>query len=98
MGGNHDWWGGRYLREEIGIELDHPVTRDLAGHCTYKDGDGLGTGDAAIVLSEHSCDTLRSLRIQHASSSGRRQYCQVCLEYEGTLIIERTTKTPGLTF
>ena len=48
MGGNHDWWGGRYLREEVGIEfLDHPVTRDLAGHCTLvAHGDGLGTGDA----------------------------------------------------
>lgn len=62
MGGNHDWWGGRYLREEVGIEfLDHPVTRDLAGHCTrVAHGDGLGKGDTgyrafrAILRSPHA--------------------------------------------
>ena len=48
VGGNHDWWGGRYLREEIGVEfLHHPVTRNLAGHCAHiAHGDGLGPGDA----------------------------------------------------
>ncbi len=47
MGGNHDWWGGRYLRDEIGVEfLQEPVTRVLAGHRTLvAHGDGLGAGD-----------------------------------------------------
>lgn len=47
MGGNHDWWGGRYLREEIGAEfLQDPVVRVLAGLTTYlAHGDGLGRGD-----------------------------------------------------
>jgi len=47
MGGNHDWWGGRYLREEVGLEfLQEPVVRTLAGHRTLvAHGDGLGAGD-----------------------------------------------------
>lgn len=47
MGGNHDWWGGRYLREEIGLEfLRDPVVRDYAGYRTFlAHGDGLGAGD-----------------------------------------------------
>lgn len=47
MGGNHDWWGGRYLTEEIGVEFLHaPVTRSLAGLTTHvAHGDGLGAGD-----------------------------------------------------
>jgi UDP-2,3-diacylglucosamine hydrolase len=47
MGGNHDWWGGRYLREEIGLEfLTDPVVRDFAGFRTFlAHGDGLGKGD-----------------------------------------------------
>lgn len=47
MGGNHDWWGGRYLREEIGVEfLQEPVERDFAGFRTLlAHGDGLGEGD-----------------------------------------------------
>jgi UDP-2,3-diacylglucosamine hydrolase len=47
MGGNHDWWGGRYLRDEIGVEfLQDPVVRHYAGFRTYlAHGDGLGEGD-----------------------------------------------------
>ncbi|MFQ5536705.1 MAG: UDP-2,3-diacylglucosamine diphosphatase [Gemmatimonadota bacterium] len=47
MGGNHDWWGGRYLREEIGVEfLQDPVVRELAGYRAFlAHGDGLGRGD-----------------------------------------------------
>lgn len=46
-GGNHDWWGGAFLRDEIGVEfLTEPVTRELAGLRTYlAHGDGLGYGD-----------------------------------------------------
>jgi len=47
MGGNHDWWGGRFLREEIGVEfLQEPVVRTYAGLRTFlAHGDGLGRGD-----------------------------------------------------
>ena len=47
MGGNHDWWGGRYLRDEIGLEfLQDPVVRDFGGLKTLlAHGDGLGRGD-----------------------------------------------------
>jgi len=47
MGGNHDWWGGRYLRDEIGIEFHQdPVVVDMAGRRTLlAHGDGLGRGD-----------------------------------------------------
>lgn len=47
LGGNHDWWGGRFLREEIGVEfLQEPVVRDLSGYRAFVGhGDGLGPGD-----------------------------------------------------
>ncbi len=47
MGGNHDWWGGSYLEEEIGVTfLRDPVVLDLAGRRTFlAHGDGLGRGD-----------------------------------------------------
>ncbi len=47
MAGNHDWWGGSYLREEIGLEFHQsPVVLDLKGRRTFlAHGDGLGPGD-----------------------------------------------------
>ncbi len=47
MGGNHDWWGGKYLREEIGLDFHQdPFITELAGLKTLlAHGDGLGTGD-----------------------------------------------------
>jgi UDP-2,3-diacylglucosamine hydrolase len=52
MGGNHDWWGGAYLRDEIGLEfLQAPVERDVAGRrALIAHGDGLGRGDAGYHL------------------------------------------------
>ena len=52
LGGNHDWWGGRYLREEIGIEfLEDSVTREIAGKRTLlAHGDGLGKGDLRYLM------------------------------------------------
>ncbi|MDX1631523.1 MAG: UDP-2,3-diacylglucosamine diphosphatase, partial [Thermoanaerobaculia bacterium] len=52
MGGNHDWWGGSFLREEVGVEfLQEPVVRELAGRsCLLAHGDGLGDGDRAYRL------------------------------------------------
>jgi len=47
MGGNHDWWGGDFLRNEIGVEfLQEPTRLDLQGRKTLlAHGDGLGSGD-----------------------------------------------------
>jgi UDP-2,3-diacylglucosamine hydrolase len=47
MGGNHDWWGGSFLEEEIGVTLHRdPVVLELAGKSTFLGhGDGLGPGD-----------------------------------------------------
>jgi UDP-2,3-diacylglucosamine hydrolase len=47
MGGNHDWWGGSFLEQEIGLTLYHdPVVRQIAGRRAYlAHGDGLGSGD-----------------------------------------------------
>jgi UDP-2,3-diacylglucosamine hydrolase len=46
-GGNHDWWGGSYLEEEVGVTFHRePVELELAGHRTLvAHGDGLGPGD-----------------------------------------------------
>lgn len=47
LGGNHDWWGGRYLEEEVGLHFHRdPVRLELAGHSVLlAHGDGLGPGD-----------------------------------------------------
>jgi len=52
VGGNHDWWGGRYLTDEIGVEFLHaPSTRDIAGHRAFlAHGDGLGKGDYGYLI------------------------------------------------
>jgi len=49
VGGNHDWWGGSYLRDQVGVSfLARPVRRTIAGRRTYlAHGDGLGRGDYA---------------------------------------------------
>lgn len=47
MGGNHDWWGGSYLTDEVGVRLyQDPVVLDLHGWRTFlAHGDGLGKSD-----------------------------------------------------
>jgi UDP-2,3-diacylglucosamine hydrolase len=52
MGGNHDWWGGDFLRNEIGVEfLQEPTTLNLQGRKTLlAHGDGLGSGDLGYRL------------------------------------------------
>ncbi len=47
MGGNHDAWGGRFLREQVGVSLNNGVLRTfLAGRpALVAHGDGLGKGD-----------------------------------------------------
>ena len=47
IGGNHDAWGGSFLRDEVGIDvLDGPVRLTVGGRRAYvAHGDGLGGGD-----------------------------------------------------
>ncbi|MGH7469589.1 MAG: UDP-2,3-diacylglucosamine diphosphatase [Longimicrobiales bacterium] len=47
MGGNHDAWGGRFLREEVGVAFHTGILRtSLAGKpALVAHGDGLGKGD-----------------------------------------------------
>jgi UDP-2,3-diacylglucosamine hydrolase len=47
IGGNHDAWGGRFLREQVGISLHDGVIRtEFAGKAALiAHGDGLGKGD-----------------------------------------------------
>ena len=47
MGGNHDWWGGSFLENEVGVTfLREPTILDLAGWKTLlAHGDGIGQGD-----------------------------------------------------
>jgi len=52
MGGNHDWWGGNYLRDEVGVEFSQdPVTLELQGRRVFlAHGDGVGGGDLGYKL------------------------------------------------
>lgn len=47
MGGNHDWWGGPFLRERIGLDFhQQPIRIQLQGKSVFvAHGDGLGKGD-----------------------------------------------------
>jgi len=47
LGGNHDSWGGRFLADDVGIELlDGPLRTEVGGRTAYvAHGDGLGSGD-----------------------------------------------------
>jgi len=47
MGGNHDWWGGKFLEDDVGLTFQAgPLVRDFAGLRTLvAHGDGLGRGD-----------------------------------------------------
>ncbi len=81
-GGNHDAWGGRFLREEVGIDFhDRPFRTTLGGHdALVAHGDGLGTGDLryrmlkAVVRSPVTIGIFRwlhpdiGIRIAHAVS------------------------------
>ena len=67
VGGNHDSWGGSFLRESVGIELvDGPVVTDIGGRRTYlAHGDGLGAGDHGYKMLR------RVLRSRLASAAFR---------------------------
>ena len=69
VGGNHDAWGGRFLREEVGLELIAGLWRtELAGAATLiAHGDGLGAGDLkyrmlkATIRSRFAIGSFRAL-------------------------------------
>lgn len=48
LGGNHDFWVGTYLQEEVGLTMSlEPVTVRLHGRVVHlAHGDGLGPGDS----------------------------------------------------
>jgi UDP-2,3-diacylglucosamine hydrolase len=47
LGGNHDFWVGSYLRDEVGVRVfDRPIDARLQGRLIHlAHGDGLGPGD-----------------------------------------------------
>jgi UDP-2,3-diacylglucosamine hydrolase len=52
LGGNHDFWVGSFLRDELGIEVfDGPITLPLQGRTVHlAHGDGLGPGDTGYKV------------------------------------------------
>lgn len=52
LGGNHDAWGGRFLREEVGVEFHlEPSRTEIQGQpALIAHGDGLGSGDLRYRL------------------------------------------------
>ena len=72
MGGNHDWWGGRYLREEVGVEfLQDPVVRSYAGLRTFlAHGDGLGK--ELLQQPEEEAHGVAHLAVVDVASGGGR--------------------------
>ena len=65
IGGNHDAWGGRFLEEEIGMEVvDGPIELDMAGRrALVAHGDGVGPGDLGYKILRR---TLRSPPVRRA--------------------------------
>jgi UDP-2,3-diacylglucosamine hydrolase len=82
-GGNHDAWGGRFLREEVGVAFhDKPFRMMIAGRTALvAHGDGLGKGDfkyralKAMIRSRAAIAGFRALhpelglRLARAASS-----------------------------
>ncbi len=76
VGGNHDAWGGSFLRDEIGMTLlQGPCEMTLAGYCALiAHGDGVGPGDrgykALRSFIRHPW-TVRSFRTIHPDLGSR---------------------------
>lgn len=53
--GNHDFWAGRFLREELGFHLhSHPVTLDIDGQRVhFAHGDGINQQDLGYRVYKH---------------------------------------------
>ena len=76
MGGNHDFWAGSFLRDEIGIELlDGPQVTAVGGRRTFlAHGDGLGSGDhgyKALKRIIRSAPAVHGFRFLHPDYSAR---------------------------
>ncbi|HEU0299771.1 MAG TPA: UDP-2,3-diacylglucosamine diphosphatase [Longimicrobium sp.] len=76
VGGNHDAWGGSFLRDEVGIQLhDGPVEMTLGGRRTLvAHGDGVGRGDLkyrALKKMIRNPVTVGAFRVLHPDL-GRR--------------------------
>jgi UDP-2,3-diacylglucosamine hydrolase len=52
LGGNHDFWVGSFLRDEVGVRVfDEPITTVLQGRTVHlAHGDGLGPGDSGYKV------------------------------------------------
>lgn len=52
LGGNHDFWVGSYLRDEVGVTVyQHPIDVRLHGRMIHlAHGDGLGPGDGGYKV------------------------------------------------
>jgi UDP-2,3-diacylglucosamine hydrolase len=69
-GGNHDAWGGRFLRDEVGVTFhDRPFRTTLAGRpALVAHGDGLGRGDLRYRILKaalRSRPTIAAFRALH---------------------------------
>lgn len=70
IGGNHDAWGGRFLREEVGIDFrDGPIRLPLGGReALVAHGDGVGSGDLkyrALKTVIRSRAAIAAFRVLH---------------------------------
>lgn len=76
VGGNHDAWGGDFLREELGIELlGGGGVMELRGRRAYlAHGDGLGGGDwgyRALKAVARSSKAAAAFRLLHPDLAAR---------------------------
>jgi UDP-2,3-diacylglucosamine hydrolase len=76
VGGNHDAWGGSFLRDEVGMKvIDGPVEMDLGGRrALVAHGDGLGKGDLgyrALRTLIRSRLTVHAFRMLHPDWGSR---------------------------
>ena len=89
LGGNHDSWGGRFLEDEVGIELiEGPVRIQIGGRSAYvAHGDGLGGGDWGY----------RALRSVIRSRPARAGFRQIHPDWSARLIraVSRTESRHG---
>lgn len=70
VGGNHDAWGGSFLRDEVGVRVvDGPLEMQLAGRrALVAHGDGVGSGDLGYRVLKHfirSRATVGAFRLLH---------------------------------
>jgi UDP-2,3-diacylglucosamine hydrolase len=89
LGGNHDSWGGRFLEDEVGIELiEGPVRIQVGSQSAYvAHGDGLGGGDWGY----------RALKSVIRSRPARAAFRQIHPDWSARLIraVSRTESRHG---